>query len=164
MHSNDQGAPAATITVPGDLDYSAAIRDFTVATMKSVAHMEETWAYRLQLAVDELFMNAVRYGSSPSSEVRVTFAISPEEVEVTVDDSGDGANPTSAEELARKIDEARREHEARAAAGEINLADSGRGLSQLVTLWTDELRFKPSPLGGIRVIIRKRIPVAAHGN
>lgn len=162
MHSHEeQSQPSqygrASISVPAHLDYSSAIRDFTLAALKTVGGFEKEWAYRMQLAVDEVFMNAVRYGSGPNADVRLSFDFAPHRVVISVDDTGTGTAAISARELAEHIEASRRKHLEREAQHEKNLALSGRGLSQLVSTWTDDLRFEDSPSGGIRVTMTKAI-------
>jgi len=146
-----------SLTVPANLDYSAAIRDFTLASLKNVGGFDAAWASRMQLAVDELFMNAVRYGSRPGSPVHLQFDFAPHRLRVAVEDCGEGACPLGARELATRVEAARKAHIAREQRGETNLALSGRGLSQLVSSWADELSFEDSPAGGIRVTMTKTL-------
>lgn len=147
----------ATLLVPANLNYSAAVRDFALASLKNVGGFDSTWAYRLQLVVDEIFMNAVRYGSAPESDVQVSFDFAPHRVIVSVDDRGDGAMRLSPRELEEHVTAARHQHEAQRRRGEKNFALSGRGLSQLVSSWADSLSFADSPTGGIRVTISKAL-------
>ena len=154
---NEIAEGIAIITVPANLNYSAAVRDFTLASLKNVANMDEKWSYRIQLAVDEIFMNAVRYGSNQTSYVKLTYDFAPHRVTIIIEDSGTGKNHLSARQLQEQVATAQREHEERLKRGEKNLAISGRGLSQLVVTWVDQLRFEDSPSGGIKVSIIKAI-------
>lgn len=147
----------ATLSVPANLDYSAAVRDFALASLKNVGGFDATWAYRLQLVVDEVFMNAVRYGSGPDASVQVSFDFAPHRVVVSVDDSGSGTTRISPRELEAHVQSSHRQHEEQRRRGEKNFALSGRGLSQLVTSWADSLSFADSPIGGIRVTISKAL-------
>ena len=60
------------VTVPATLEYSSlvreAARDFFVQ-----AGFPVQWVRRLVLVTDELFMNAVKYGSEPTDVVEVVF-------------------------------------------------------------------------------------------
>ena len=56
--------------------------------------------FRKKLIVDELFMNAVRYGSTEDkSLVYITFLFDENEIQFTIEDDGTGTNAISVEEL-----------------------------------------------------------------
>ncbi len=162
----DTDAPAATtptatsvavMRVPANLDYSASVRDFALASLKNVGGFDATWAYRLQLVVDEVFMNAVRYGSSAESSVTITFDYAPHRVMITVEDEGMGPTRISPRDLELHVIAACRAADDQRRRGEKNFALSGRGLAQLVATWTDSVTFSDSPIGGIRVTLTKAL-------
>lgn len=134
--------------MPADLGVSSLVRTLSNDLLR-LAGFSEAWASRLKLVVDELFMNAVKYGSTPGqSAVNLQFVLG-ESVEFSICDDGTGPRKTSPEEL-----------QALVTLNEKN-ADitktSGRGLAVITHLWTDELKVERSPQGGICVRFRKQV-------
>ena len=147
----------AVMRIPANLDYSSAVRDFALASLKNVGGFDSTWAYRLQLVVDEVFMNAVRYGSGPESSITITFDYAPHRVIISIEDEGMGTTRVRPHDLEQHIIAARRTADEQRIRGEKNFALSGRGLAQLVSAWTDSVTFSDSPIGGIRVTLTKAL-------
>ena len=55
------------------------------------AHFSHTWCNRLKLVADELFMNAVNYGSKENeSFVFITFSFDNQEMQFVIEDEGKG--------------------------------------------------------------------------
>lgn len=108
------------------------------------------WASRLKLVVDELYMNAVRYGSAGlSSQVEMFFEYDATHIQFSISDDGSGPEAKSAEELKTLIEQNMKEMEV--------TNTSGRGLTLIAQLWTDELDISPSPQGGITVRFSKKV-------
>jgi anti-sigma regulatory factor (Ser/Thr protein kinase) len=138
-----------TITLPTNAYFMSGIRDFTLTMIKNTTNFPEKWAFRFQSVVDELCNNAIEYGSSPGSEIRITFLhIKEEHLEISVEDTGTGANAMNAEGLNRIFQE-RRE------TGYVFTGIRGRGLVKIVGEWTDEINFEDRKEGGIRVTVKK---------
>jgi len=139
-----------TITLPTDTYFMSGIRDFTLTMVRNMTGMNDQWAYRFQSVVDELCNNAIEHGSAPGQIISITFrSAAGEYIELAVEDTGTGAHALSAKELAAKVDAAK------AASGQPLSGLRGRGLAQIVSSWTSELRFEDRPEGGLRVIARK---------
>lgn len=109
-----------------------------------VAHgIGAPWCNRAQVIADELYMNAVKYGSASRNDlVSLGMGISNGTLSLSVEDRGSG-NGVSAEVL-RSLVARHREK------GQVTDPD-GRGLSLIVTRWSREMRIEPSSLGGIKV-------------
>lgn len=138
-----------TITLPTNAYFMSGIRDFTLNMIKNTTNFDEKWAFRFQSVVDELCNNAIEYGSSPGSEIRITFIhIKDEYLEICVEDTGTGKNRINAAQL-QKLFEERRE------SGYVFTGIRGRGLVKIVGEWSDEIKFVDREGGGIRVSIKK---------
>lgn len=137
------------ISLPAHLKYSALIRNMAKEIFGYV-QFDQTWCNRLKLVVDELFMNAVRYGSTENgSTIHILFEHSHNTFRFTIEDDGTGPKAISAEELKQKVQN--------------NQADtdpsktSGRGLSMITSQWTDEMIIEPSSFGGIKIQFSKHL-------
>lgn len=119
------------------------------------AKFNKAWRNRLKLVVDELFMNAVRYGSTEDqSVVYVTFEFDQNEVRLTMEDDGTGSQAIPVEELKKKIEQ-----------NEANTdltRTSGRGLAMITKLWTDGMTVEKSQYGGIAVSFVKKIETSSE--
>ena len=114
------------------------------------AGFNKEWCNRLKLVVDELFMNAVKYGSTEDkSIVKVFFFYNEREVDFNIEDDGTGSRKTSVEELKSVINK-------NASQNDITKT-SGRGLALITSLWTDKLDIKQGVSGGISVSFTKSI-------
>lgn len=140
--------PTVLLSVPADLKYSSVVRD-TVKQCLSTSNTASTWIYRLVLVVDELFMNAVKYGSaSPEDEVTTRISISEEGIFIEVEDSGTGHGRTmKPEDLHAIIDEN--------ASNKDLSKDSGRGLAIIAKAFTDEMSILSTPVGGTIIKVYK---------
>jgi anti-sigma regulatory factor (Ser/Thr protein kinase) len=138
-----------TITLPTSAYFMSGIRDFTLNMIKNTTNFPEKWAFRFQSVVDELCNNAIEYGSSPGSEIRVTFMNKKDDfIEIQVEDTGTGKNKITAEQL-QKLFQERKE------AGYVFTGIRGRGLVKIVGEWTDEIKFENREGGGIKVSVKK---------
>ena len=138
-----------TITLPTNAYFMSGIRDFTLTVIKNTTNFPEQWAFRFQSVVDELCNNAIEYGSAEGSDIRITFVLTENDyLEITVEDTGTGKNKITATQLEKLFNE-RRE------PGFTFNGIRGRGLVKIVGEWTDEVKFKDRPEGGIAVTVRK---------
>jgi len=138
-----------TITIPTDAYFMSGIRDFTLTMIKNTTNFPEKWAFRFQSVVDELCNNAIEYGSTPGSEIRVTFTHKKDDyLEIQVEDTGTGKNKITAEQLQKLFEE-------RKAPGYQFTGIRGRGLVKIIGEWTDEIHFEDRPEGGIKVSVKK---------
>lgn len=138
-----------TITLPTNAYFMSGIRDFTLNMIKNTTNFEEKWAFRFQSVVDELCNNAIEYGSSPGSEIRVAFLYTKDQyLEIEVEDTGTGKNKIKAKDLEKLFHD-------RQAPGYAFTGIRGRGLVKIVGEWTDEIKFEDRKEGGIKVTVRK---------
>lgn len=137
------------IAVPANLKYSLLIRHVAGEVFLN-AHFEKAWVSRLKLVVDELFMNAVRYGSTEdTSTVYLTFLFDEESMAFSIEDDGTGKQAVSPEELKAKIQQNEQNTDL--------TRTSGRGLSMITNQWTDSSEITRSEHGGINITIFKSI-------
>lgn len=147
-----------TITLPTNAYFMSGIRDFTLNMIKNTTNFPEKWAFRFQSVVDELCNNAIEYGSSAGSDIRITFIyIKDQYLEIDVEDTGTGKNKITAAQLQKIFDE-RRER------GYVFTGIRGRGLVKIVGEWTDEIKFSDKQGGGIIVSVKKYIKNSRQGN
>lgn len=140
-----------TITLPTNAYFMSGIRDFTLTMIKNTTNFPEKWAFRFQSVVDELCNNAIEYGSSPGSDIRIAFVyLKDQYLEITVEDTGTGKNKMKAEAL-QKLFEERREQ------GYVFTGIRGRGLVKIIGEWTDEIHFADRPEGGLAITVRKYV-------
>ncbi len=138
-----------TITFPTNAYFISGLRDFTLNIIKNTTNFSEKWAYRFQSVVDELCNNAIEHGSSPGSEIRVTFNhVKDTYMDITVEDTGTGKDKLSAKDMEKLISE-------RSEPGYVFSGIRGRGLAKIVGQWTDEIEFTDRAEGGLHVRIRK---------
>ncbi len=125
------------------LDYVQVVCDQLCAT----AQMNEDAMHWVGVAVRESVVNAIRHGNkfAPDKHVRVHFAFvpaeSPEFLQVTVQDEGEGFEP---EEIADPL------------APENLLKASGRGIF-FMRSFMDDVQLRRRPEGGMEVSMRKRL-------
>lgn len=139
------------LNLPANLSYSSLIRHISDEIFSSIGFSQE-WSSRLKLVVDELYMNAVRYGSTQNfSEVKVVFSFDDIEVNFRIEDDGTGKNKISADQLRDLISQ------------NINnnsiTQTSGRGLALISKLWTDDLMINQGQSGGIVISFTKKLEV-----
>lgn len=138
-----------TITLPTDAYFMSGIRDFTLNMIKNTTNFPEKWAFRFQSVVDELCNNAIEYGSSQGSEIRITFIHQQDDyLEITVEDTGTGKTKITAEQLQKLVEEKK-------APGYNFTGIRGRGLVKIVSEWSDELHFENRKEGGLKVTVKK---------
>ena len=136
-------------TVPATLRLSSMVRNIGEEIF-CMAGFSKSWCSRLKLVVDELYMNAVRYGSTEmKSHVSIEFFYDDTNAGFTISDDGTGANHMTVSELKATV-------EANANRNEVT-STHGRGLALIANLWTDGFVIDKSPQGGIRVAFTKKI-------
>lgn len=142
------------LTLPASLEYSSLVRQISEEVFSHVGFTKE-WANRLKLVVDELFMNANRYGSSEDDgKVYISYLIADSEIHFTIEDEGRGEKKVTPDKLKELI---------KKNADEMNdiTKTCGRGLALISDLWTDELTIDSSPHGGLRLSFKKKISAEA---
>ena len=137
-------------TLPANLEFSSLVRRFSEEIFSHIGFVQE-WSDRLKLVVDELFMNAVRYGSqADEGRIYVVFEFDEVAVNFRVEDEGGGSKKISAQELRDLVQRNSSE-----------MADktktNGRGLALISNLWTDELQVEESHYGGVAISCKKII-------
>jgi len=131
------------------LSFSSLVRHISEEVFDFIGFGKE-WCNRLKLVVDELFMNAVRYGSTESkSTVHVFFSYDDQEIEFRIEDDGTGERKTSVEELRKTINKNIENNNV--------TQTSGRGLALIANLWTDHLDINESSYGGISISFKKGV-------
>lgn len=114
------------------------------------AGFDKTWASRLTLVVDELFMNAVYYGSKPDqTKVYVEFEYDSKSFTFSIEDEGAGEKKVSPEELFALIERNKKNKDL--------TRTSGRGLSMITGQWTDKSDIVKSEHGGLKLSFQKSI-------
>lgn len=145
----DTHAPSILLSVPADLAYSQMVRQ-TLKHALELTSLPACWVYRMMLVLDELFMNAVKYGSSRKDTVQVELITRRTGVILRVSDAGFGH--MTPQRLGRIIkSNAQRD-------GLLHV--SGRGLALIAKAWTDKLTVRRSEQGGIMVQVEKRFATA----
>lgn len=148
---NDNKPIRISILLPTNAYFMSGIRDFTMSFIKNATKFSEQWAYRFQSIVDELCNNAIEYGSTPGQDIKLTLIYAPgDSLEITVEDTGTGKERKTAEDVKKVVDEKRK-------PGYIHSGIRGRGLSNIVFGWSDEVNFKDIPHGGLMVTAKKKL-------
>lgn len=138
------------LTIPADLKFSSLVRRISEDFFLYIGFTNE-WANRLKLVVDELFMNANRYGSKTNeSKVFISYGFDNNEVICRVEDEGNGERRINADELKKRI--SKNSTEARDLT-----KTNGRGLALISSLWTDHMIIENSNHGGLAVSFSKKI-------
>lgn len=138
----------SSISLPADFCFNASLRkvvkDIFIAA--GFSHHQED---RLALVFDEVFMNAIRYGSTPESMIHIKIEWIPREyVSVWVCDEG-GKTKCSSQEIKKHIQQETENND---------LAKlRGRGLAQITKQIVDQLDISDSKHGGVCVNFTKHI-------
>ncbi len=133
------------LTIPANIHLAPALRSIAMCVFQECGFEGSTLSH-LQLVFDELFMNAVRYGSTEESNIYITFEFEDPTLQVSLEDEG-GEKKISAQELKKII-----------VAEESNTdlgKQSGRGLAQISSKWADSLKVHDGTRGGICMIFTK---------
>ena len=147
----DKDKTKITITLPTNAYFMSGIRDFTLTMIKNTTNFPEKWAFRFQSIVDELCNNAIEHGSSPGSEIRISFIHAKEQyLEICVEDTGTGPDSINAEGLTKLLAEKK-------TPGYVFTGIRGRGMVKIVSEWTDEMKIEDRPEGGLRITVKKTL-------
>jgi anti-anti-sigma factor len=137
------------IDLTANLDFSGLVRHVANEVFEN-AKFSKAWCGRLKLVVDELFMNAVKYGSTDrKSLVHLTFEFDDQGVDFTIEDDGTGPKAKSAADLKAVIE--------KNAANKDLTRTSGRGLALITKMWTDGVQVAQSTYGGIGIGFTKKL-------
>lgn len=137
------------LSIPAEMAFSSSVRKASSEIFLYLGFSDPE-LFRLILAIDELFMNAVQHGSDKNSSVHICFEYElGHNVSVYIDDEGRG-EPCSVQDLKEKMAIEFQRHDAK--------KTSGRGLAQITLNLADDLRFDKNSYGGIRVIFVKSLP------
>ncbi|MDP4008044.1 MAG: ATP-binding protein [Candidatus Peregrinibacteria bacterium] len=162
-HAAAATGPAETrisIILPTTAYFMSGVRDFTMTIVQNMTGFSGKWAYRFQSIVDELCNNAIEHGSAPGKEVKVTFiSRAGESVFVCVEDTGTGPSQVNAEEMYVLV----KDRQAQLASNTYS-GIRGRGLAQIVSQWTDELKFDNIDGGGLKVCVIKKLDSSEDNN
>jgi serine/threonine-protein kinase RsbW len=131
------------LTIPSRLEELDAVQRL-IGEATSAFGLSEDMAYWMELTVSESVINAIRHGnrSDPTKKAHLAISFDGENVEVIVEDQGEGfnleelADPTRAENL---------------------LKPCGRGIL-IIRSFMDEVTLSPKEGGGVRLHMLKRVP------
>ncbi|QQR83128.1 ATP-binding protein [Candidatus Peregrinibacteria bacterium] len=141
-----------TIIIPTDAYFMSGLRDFTMNVVRNMTGFSDQWAFRFQSVVDELVNNAIEFGSAEGEEIKITFvSVVNDHIEIFVEDKGTGPSKKTGEEMSKMVQERRQQDPTKITT------IRGRGLSQIVANWTDEMEFIDNEYGGLTVHITKSI-------
>jgi len=132
-----------TLTIPSRLEELESVQNL-IGQATTAFGLGEDLAYWMELTVSESVINAIRHGNQfdPAKKAHLTISFDGENVEVIVEDQGEGfnleelADPTRAENL---------------------LKPCGRGIL-IIRSFMDEVRLSHREGGGTRLHMLKRVP------
>jgi anti-sigma regulatory factor (Ser/Thr protein kinase) len=158
-NSNPETKPVRiSILLPTNAYFMSGIRDFTMSFIKNATKFSQQWAYRFQSIVDELCNNAIEHGSESGQDIKITIVYAPEEsLTITVEDTGTGKTKTKAADIEKIITERRK-------PGYVFEGIRGRGLSTIVSSWSDSAKFEDLPSGGIKATVTKKLDKSQNTN
>ena len=91
----ENAACRAELTVPGDVIYLRPVRAFARALAENIGFSGQK-VNDIELAVDEIFSNAVEHGSGGVfSQVGITFLLNEDSLRIVISDTGQGKNANS---------------------------------------------------------------------
>jgi anti-sigma regulatory factor (Ser/Thr protein kinase) len=147
----DNDSYSVTITFPGDLEYIPAVRKFVSETLQ-VSDLDQKFAFRSEIIVDEICGNAVSYGCvKPDAQVELTIKVMEDRVEFRIED--EGGCRENVERLRTAVNEQRRLRES---GPQVEAVTAGLGL-EIVRMLSEEidLEVDDSNLTSIRVVRRR---------
>lgn len=137
------------LILPADLQFSNAIRSF-ISDILTLLQVKSLWNNRIVLMADEIFMNAVKYGSDQhNGHVYINLEIDKEKIILNIEDEGKGEKKIDPEELEKIIHNN--------SLDKTLIKTSGRGLALIVKNWADNVRFLHSDEGGLKISITKKL-------
>lgn len=129
------------LLVPANLSFSAGVREIAWEAA-CIAGFSDKQKNMLKLVVDELFMNAIRYGSSSDSHIFIEGIIDGEKIIFAIEDEGKGKDAVNAEKLKSIINQ------------QLNNSDlekvHGRGLAQITSKLVEAYEIHDKEDGGLR--------------
>lgn len=137
------------LIVPAAFQFSSLVRE-VAGSICVLTGLADEWSGRLKLVMDEIFNNAVEYGSDETSQVYVTFFFDESEISFQIEDEGKGPKKVYPLELSAVVKKNLEELEH-------SEKDGGRGLALISRLWADQLRMENSPRGGLLIGFKKTI-------
>jgi len=144
-----------TITIPTHAYFISGIRDFTMNLVKNMTGFSEKWAYRFQAVIDELCNNAIEHGSIPGDNIYITFDNHKGETLIlSVENDGNSPKHKTAAEMREYL---KNKLEEQASNNMAAFSIRGRGLSQIIYNWSDNLEFFDRDNGGLKVQIMKSV-------
>lgn len=138
------------LKIPADLHFSAGVREF-VEEFCAYCKFDRMTCNQIKLIIDELFMNAVRYGSGENSIVKLALIFENNLLKGTIEDEGAGREKITKAELEKII--------LTQTNNNVLTKTSGRGLAQIVQRWTNGMEIKNNSTGGITISFEKKIEV-----
>ena len=136
------------VMIPADLSFSALARK-TSQSLFELLGMNDKDVFRIVLVIDELFVNAVKYGSDNNSSVHLHFSFIKNDIlTVAIEDEGKGDKCTPAELKGKMALEFQHD---------LPHKTSGRGLAQISLNLTDSFEIEESQYGGIKVSFTKKL-------
>ena len=131
------------LTIPSRLEELEAVTKL-IGEATAAFGLSEDIAYWMELTISESMINAIRHGnqSDPTKKARLAISFDGENVEIIVEDQGEGfkldelADPTRAENL---------------------LKPCGRGIL-IIRSFMDEVKLQPKEGGGTRLRMLKKLP------
>ncbi|MEI7511261.1 MAG: ATP-binding protein [Candidatus Peregrinibacteria bacterium] len=144
-----------SVVIPADFRFNASLRNISECAF-AYAGFGNRAIQRLVLVFDELFMNAIKYGSDgPEDSIHIFFEWEEGEyIRVRIEDEGKQLSRTAAEELKKKMNKEFLNHNPS--------KSSGRGLAQIVLNLTDDLQIIQSSFGGISVTFMKKVSLSEN--
>ncbi len=136
------------LKIPADLRFSAGVREF-VDEFCIYCNFNHTTCNQLKLIIDELFMNAIRYGSGANSDVSVKITYQNNLIQGIVEDAGEGKYKTTSQDLEKII--------LTQTNNNVLTKTSGRGLAQIVKAWTNKMEVKNNAQGGLTILFEKNV-------
>lgn len=146
--------PTIELTIPADLKYSALVRGVLHDAL-SVTKVPHAWIYKLTVVLDELFMNAVKYGSREGDMVNIMLYVTSDMISFEVHDTGNAhAQEMSADDLHNIVSHNALEKDI--------TKQSGRGLALFMKSWVDNFTISKNERGGLTVSVEKQIHLCTH--
>lgn len=138
------------LKIPADLRFSSGVREF-IDEFCIYSNFNHTTCNQLKLIIDELFMNAVRYGSGPNSDVIVKIHYKNKIIKGQIEDTGEGKQKITDKDLKKII--------LTQTNNNVLTKTSGRGLAQIVKAWTNKMDITNNKKGGITITFEKSVEI-----
>jgi len=117
-----------------------------VENFATAANISPKWSFRLQLIADELFINAIDYGTeSENDQIEIVLEKNNEQLSVAVSDPGKKGQMLP-DQLRKKINDVQ--------SSANPLAQGGKGISLIVHQWANQLDIESMQPRGLRITAR----------